>query len=376
MLTFDDAVRLKQSGVEDHAGRFLDKKFHYQQTYKTRDGRSAVRTIDSTGAFLVGELERLDQTLHDPLASVTWGRDIDLREDVTIADEVSSFTVSTYGATSGLGTGQGILTGKSWMGKDTTQIPGVSLDIAKLTQPLTPWAREVAYTILELESAAKLGRPVDQQKYEAMQLNHQMDIDEMVYVGDTPLGVNGLVNNTTGGNPVGYNASVATVSGNTTWAAKILAGSYDAVTADVNTLLYNVWANSGFSIVPSRLLLPPYDFGLISTQKVSTAGNVSILKYIQENNILTTSGRGKLEIYPCKWCQGVASGGTVGTPNAGFDRMVAYTKDKKRVRFPMTMLQRTPIQYDGMWHKSVYFARLGVVEFPYSITCGYANGLS
>jgi len=35
-------------------------------------------TIDSTGAFLIGELERLDQTLHEPLYNVTWGRDIDL----------------------------------------------------------------------------------------------------------------------------------------------------------------------------------------------------------------------------------------------------------------------------------------------------------
>ena len=50
------------------------------------------RTIDGTGAFLIGELERLDQTLHMPLVSTTWSRDIDLREDVTVADETSSFT--------------------------------------------------------------------------------------------------------------------------------------------------------------------------------------------------------------------------------------------------------------------------------------------
>lgn len=50
------------------------------------------RTIDSAGAFLVGELERLDQRMHEPLASVTWSRDIDLRSDVSIADETSSFT--------------------------------------------------------------------------------------------------------------------------------------------------------------------------------------------------------------------------------------------------------------------------------------------
>jgi hypothetical protein len=60
------------------------------------------RTIDSTGSFLIGELERLDQKLHDPLVAVTWSRDIDLRSDVTIADEVSSFTNSSFAAVGGV----------------------------------------------------------------------------------------------------------------------------------------------------------------------------------------------------------------------------------------------------------------------------------
>jgi hypothetical protein len=325
----------------------------------------------------VGELERLDLTMHEPLAAVSWGRDIDLREDVTIADEVSSFTKSVYGASSGLGAGQGIGNGKAWMGKNTTQIPGISLDINKIPNPLTPWAMELAYTILELESAAKLGRPVDAQKYEGLQLKHQMDIDEMIYIGDTNIAVSasvsatGLVNNASV-----YDTNVANVGGNTTWSSKILAGNYDAVTADVNTLLTTVWANGGYAVMPDRLLLPPGAFGLIATQKVSTAGNVSILKYIQENNVLTTSGRGKLQIYPCKWCNGVASGGTIGTGSAGKDRMVAYVKDKKRVRYPMTMLRRTPVQYDSIYHKTTYFCRLGVVEWVYPETAGYMDGLS
>jgi hypothetical protein len=55
-------------------------------------------TYDSTGAFLVGELERLDQTLHMPLAAVTWSRDIDLRGDVSMADDVSSSRSRTSAA--------------------------------------------------------------------------------------------------------------------------------------------------------------------------------------------------------------------------------------------------------------------------------------
>jgi hypothetical protein len=36
-------------------------------TFTTCDGR----TVDSTGAFLVGELERLDLTLHEPQVDVS-----------------------------------------------------------------------------------------------------------------------------------------------------------------------------------------------------------------------------------------------------------------------------------------------------------------
>ena len=56
----------------------------YKNPVKTQDSAFTydAQTQDSIGSFFVGELERLDPTLHEPLASVTWGRDIDLREDV------------------------------------------------------------------------------------------------------------------------------------------------------------------------------------------------------------------------------------------------------------------------------------------------------
>src|ERR1700757_3018508 len=70
MYTFDRNPHQSDS-LGNMMGRSLGNRF------RTHDGR----TVDSTGAFLVGELERLDQTLHEPLASGSWGRDIDLRGD-------------------------------------------------------------------------------------------------------------------------------------------------------------------------------------------------------------------------------------------------------------------------------------------------------
>ncbi len=356
IMTFDSGYR-----TIDQQGNMLGKPLG--NPYKTQDGR----TVDSTGAFLVGELERLDLTLHEPLAAVTWSRDIDLREDVTIADEVSSFTLSSFGSAGGLGAGNGIGTGKAWIGKDTNQITGISADISKIPHPLNPWAMELKYTILELESAAKLGRPVDAQKYEGLVLKHQMDIDEQVYIGDTSMKITGLINNSLVTN-VGNLPNGA--AGSPLWSQK----TPDEILADVNTALTSVWAASGWAVIPSRLMLPPAQFGFISTQKVSNAGNVSILKYIQENNLLTTSGKGKLEILPLKWLVGAGVGGTIGTTGT-VDRMVVYTKEKNRVRYPMTLLQRTPIQYDSIYHKTTYFCRLGATEVVYPETIGYFDGL-
>jgi hypothetical protein len=228
-LTFD-AARNGFAPIDNNnnmRGRVFDG------SYRTHDGR----TVDSTGAFLVGELERLDQTLHMPLAAVTWSRDIDLREDVSIADEISSFTLSNFASAGNLGAGNGIRNGKAWIGKATDQIGGVSVDIAKLPFPLTPWGLEVKFSILELESAAKMGRPIDAQKLEALKLKHQMDVDEQVYVGDSSLSAGGLANSSlvtnTSNLPNGAAASPL-------WSSK----TPGEILADVNASITSAWAAS------------------------------------------------------------------------------------------------------------------------------------
>lgn len=329
---------------------------------RTRDGMMTFdrRTIDSTGSFLIGELERLDQKLHDPLVAVTWSRDIDLRSDVTIADEVSSFTNSSFASTGGLQPG-----GKSWIGKTASEIASIQLDIGKTANPLTLWGEKISYTIPELESAMKLGRPVDAQKYNGLVLKHQMDTDEQVYVGDTLLGQKGLINSAA----VAAGNVVNGVGGTPQWSTK----TPDEILADVNELLTTCWANAAWALMPGEIRLPPAQYGYIATTKLSGPASVSILTYILENNIVTKSG-GTLNIQPLKWCIGAGAGGTLGQLGT-VDRMVAYTKDEDRVRFPMVPLQRTPLEYRGIFQETTYFGRLGVVEFVYPETVLYRDGL-
>lgn len=327
------------------------------RVYTTHDGR----TVDSAGAFLTHELERLDPTLHMPLAAVTWGRDVDLREDVTLADESASFTNSTFAGPGGI-----IPAGINWGGKNTTTIPGIAVDISKTAQPLILWEMELKYSIPELESAIKVGRPIDQQKFEGLNLKHQMDIDQVVYVGDPTVNMTGLFNSTA----VTPTTAAAVGTGNaTTWASKTPA----QMLADVNTLLQNTWAATGYSVIPDRILLPPTAYGLLISQVVSTAGNISILKFLEENNLSAQRG-GKLSILPVKWAIGMGVGGTpqvLGT----VDRALAYSMDPQRVRYPMTPLQKTPIQYVGIYHVTTYYCRLGQLELIYPETSAYLDGI-
>lgn len=317
-------------------------------------------TLDSTGAFYVGELERLDQTLHMPLVAVTWSRDIDLREDVSMADETSSYTNSTFAAAGGINS-----SGKNFVGKTTNAIPGMGVDIGKTASPLYLWAMELGYSIPELLSAQQLGRPIDDQKHAGMQLKWNMDIDEMVYIGDSSLSKYGLVNSTAV--TTGFVSAGAT--GGLAWSTKTPA----EILKDINDLIAAAYAAAGYAVCGTKLLVPPTQFGYISTQTVSTAGTVSILKYIEDNSMCLRITGKKLDVQPLKWLAG--RGEVAGSPSAATDRMVVYTQDKTRVRYPLVPLQRTPLEYRSIYHLTTYFGKLGCLEIVYPETIRYADGI-
>jgi len=311
------------------------------------------QTRDSSLAYFINQLDNLDKTLYEPLVSVTWSRDIKLRSGITMSNESTSFIRSTFAAAGSLNN----VGNMPWISAETSAIPGVSVNGQRIVLPLRLLAREVSYTSVELERSQLTGQPIDVQKIAAFNTLYQMNTDQMVYIGSSDVGATGLINDA--GITSGTVATGA--GGSTLWANK----TPDEILADVNTLLTNTWLASAYAVCPGSLLVPPAQFSLLCSQKVSSAGNVSVLKFLQENSIALSINGKQLDIQPVKWLTGAGAG--------GLNRMVAYTNDEGRVRFPMVPVRRETAYYQGIRFTAPYLYAFGQIEFVYPETVQYAD---
>jgi len=194
-----------------------------------------------------------------------------------------------------------------------------------------------------------------------------MDVDEMVYIGDSALGKYGLVNNIAS---VAYGNVANGALASPLWIHK----TADEIVADINEGESSARKASGYAVTPAKLLVSPLCFGYMVSQKVSSAGNMSILEYAKLNSLCNTKNGKPLDIQPLKWLTGSGQGGTLGTQD-GHDRMVFYTQARNRVRYPLVPLQRTPLEYRSIFQLTTYFGRLGCVEFVYPETLLYRDGM-
>lgn len=314
------------------------------------------RTQDSTLAYYVNQLENLDRKQYEPLVSVSWARDIMLRPGVTLDEDTTSFIRSAFAGAGSLSNSQGNM---PWISPESNDIVGVDVNGQKIVTPLRPLARELSYSSIQLRRSQRTGQPIDTQKLAAINELYQMNIDQMVYVGDDAVAATGLVNNA--------DVTAGTVdngaSGSPLWSTK----TPDEIVQDIDNLLVGSWEDSGFAVCPRKVLLPTTPFAYIASQKVSSAGNVSILKYVIENCISTQINGAPLDIQPLKWLNGAGVDDT--------NRMLAYTNDLNYVRFPMVPMYRENAYYQGLKFIAPYVYAFGQIEFVYPETVQYADGI-
>jgi hypothetical protein len=315
-------------------------------------------------AFLVAELEKRDPTVHEPLTSVTWMRDM----PIDSGGGWNEFTSNYYAdyAISGPN-GYGIQAGQS------VSIPIAQANIRKEEYVLFNWFNMARVTFVDMQKSQQIGRSLDNLYDNCLKLNWNKALDQEVYIG--PLATPGATPSYPGlmNNSAVTTALVATgASGFTAWSKK----TPIEIMNDMTTVIVATWAAGNYDVtsLARNLLIPPAQFALIAETPVTAAGSVSILTYYLANNIARTQGV-DLKIFPSRWCAG--AGETVG--GSATDRMVAYVADKKKIYMDITVpIQRVmtvPTVSGGGAYETLYGGQIGLVKPLYLQCIQYADGI-
>lgn len=314
--------------------------------------------IQDSWTFLEAELEKRDPTLLEPLAAVTWPRDIVAITGGGMMQYSSNFFVDY--ASPGAGT-------RSIGGDQQTNVPMIEAKLSKDMYKAYLYQIATAIPIVQQMYMDGVGRSLDQIYDSGIRLDYNKFIDNMVYFGKPVDNNYGIVNN-----PNVKTISVSTVNTHTTWKDKIANGEVDAVLADVNAMLTQVWADSEYdtSAMPNHLGVTPQIFGLLVTAKVSDAGNISVLEYLKRNNIATSQGI-NLEIVPMRQLIKAGVGGQI-------DRAIAYCNDKRFFNFdllqPLTRHMTGPDVANARF-VSQYLANMTAPKLLYPTTQVYMDGV-
>lgn len=317
-------------------------------------------TMDSaalgTGmAFLVGELEKRDPKLLEPLTSTTWQRDIVASTGGGWVEFSSNYFVdyATTGANH-----RGIIGGQ------TTAIPTLQANITKDNWRVFTWSNIVKVPFVDQQKLQGIGRSLDQIYDKGLRLNYNKMVDENVYTGFADFGTEGLVNNSN------VTSSMAALNAGGTsrqWKDK----TPDEILNDVNSAITNAWANSGYDVdgIPNHIGLPPSLYSYIVGTKVSQAADKSILNYLLENNIAKANGV-NLVIVPMRQLIGAGTGSS--------NRMIAYVNADDKVTFDITVpLSRVLTQPSvaDMAYMTAYAGQVGQVKILYTQCIEYVDGI-
>lgn len=333
--------------------------FNHGKEFKMFDGAPMMQKMNDAAiasglAFITGELEKRDPKLYEPLTSVTWMRDIVADTGGGWTEFTSNFFVdyaTTGGQTSGL------------IGSEANNIPVMQANITKDNFRVFSWSNILRIPFVGQQFMNQIGRSLDDILDKGIKLNWNKDIDTMVYEGYADLGVFGLVNSPS----VTATNAPAGAATFTTWDKK----TADEILNDVNTVILNTWIASEYDIdgMADHILVPPTQYALLVTKKVSEAGNVSVLQYLLDNNIAKNQGV-EIQIVPCRWCVGAGVGATA--------RMVAYknNKDKVKIDLPVTLSRvMTQPVVQQMAYLTAYAGQMGQVKILYNQTIRYLDAI-
>lgn len=213
-----------------------------------------------------------------------------------------------------------------------------------------------SYDLQQLRRAARELTPLPTAGQQAAVEGAEDHINDVALVGEVESNMKGLLNH--------GSVDANTRASGSDWSA----ASADTIASDINAVLSAVFVKSKQKYPPSRFLIPPSRVGRLMQQR-SSGSDMTVLKWLKNNNLYTEMTGKELDIRP-----GPSNLETLG--GSSTKRGMAYTPGMLNVKFHLPMPQTfLAPQMEGLVVVVYSEYRYGFVDFAKVYTAEYVDGL-
>ena len=223
----------------------------------------------------------------------------------------------------------------------------VNTTLERQSQPISMAGIGYEWGLEEIQQAAMLGMSLSADGASAAREVYERFADDVAYVGNTQMGVEGLLNN----------SAVATNAAGAAWAIS----TAQVILTQINGVLTNIMTTTNGIERANVLILDIVNFGLIATRTVDDTSSMTILEFIKKSNVYTATTGQPLEIK---------------ANHRLTAKMVAYRKSPEVVKFHIPLsLRFLPVQANNLQFKVPGYFRLAGVDFRRPKAAEYLTGI-
>ena len=316
----------------------MDNKVGSPITY---DADMRIATADDGLAFYISQLSFVEAKIYETKYRKIVYQNL-IPVDTSDPEWVDSVTYTSYDA---------VTVGK-FIGANAKDLPESDITANISTIPVFYGGINYGFSLDELRKSQAMRIPVDTTKASASYRGFQEHAQKVAFFGDADRGITGLFN---GVNVQSDNSVV-------NWAT---ATGQEKV-ADMNGLLIKVWQNSAEVHVPNMLVLPSDHWAQISSDRMDTGTDTTVLEFLKKNNLYTDMTGQPLTVVPNYELK------TAGAANA--PRMMAYELDAENLTMKMPLPWRSVApQPKGLRVDVPAEYKFGGTEFRYPGSAAYRD---
>lgn len=300
-------------------------------------------TMDDGMAFYISQLANLESKIYEvKYTNINFAEMVPVNTNVP--EWADSWDYISYDA---------VTLGK-FIGSSADDLPSVALAANKTSVPIGYAGNSFDYSLDELRKTQQLRIPIDATKGRAAFRGSQEHSQRVAYFGDASRNMTGLFNN----------PNLALDNSTVNWDT----ATGQEIVDDMNSLLIKVWIDSANTHLPNALALDSARFATISSRRMDSGTDTTILEFFKMNNLFTTTTGQQIRIFPRLQLVGAGVGGK--------DRMMAYElmDDNLGMCNPIPWRALAP-QMVGLNVKVPCEYKISGVEFRYPFSAAYRDHL-